>query len=460
MAYVANNPNSYKMEKNSVGSGMIQTTGWHYFPQCRIDHWMNFKEWYDLTLDAEAFAFTGVERKIFNVIPINDNVAIQGNATFTSFNNTIYIMDYVDDQYRTDVGTEDYGWGAKTMGNREGFDHGSNERVDLPLYTHPPWMTQNNPYKMFDPLGNCRAIKELRPGKNAVVWGWKPKETNWVSTSMGTIVPWIEGNLFTQNPARVEHAHHTPVPHNPDQYGQSIYSNNFAAESDMPEVYRPQGGAPNRVSRANVNWQGMLLTPTKVRLDLMRERQDPMLFSHTTNAASPNDHYTPIDTLQVDTERTYGQVMPNHFMKLIPLWSANHNLINTVAQICVEQTIHFEIKPGRRDSALTRDYPDQYLRDAPDWWGPRAVRDQPINLEQALLGPNWYLSGYNSTMNQRMAPGAGGGQDSYMPLTSSTNQANTQGQSRYAYGFKSPPPAMETRSAAKKKEREDKSRPY
>lgn len=461
MAYVENEPNSYRLAKNAVGTGMIQTTGWHYFPQCRLDHWMNFKEWYDLTLEAEAFAFAGVERKIFNVIPINDNVAIQGNATFTSFNNTIYIMDYVDNNYITDVGSEDFGWGQKTMGNREGFDHTSNNRVELPKYTHPPWMHQNNPYKMWDPLGNCRSIKELRPGKNAVVWGWKPKETNWVSTSMGTMVPWVEGNVFAQNAARVDVAHRTPVPHNPTGYNNSIYANRFAAGTDMPEVYQPQGGPNNRAHRANVNWQGMLLTPTKVKLDLMRERQDPMLFPHTYNAAAPHEHYAPIDCLQVDTERTYGQVMPNHFMKLIPLWSANHNLINTVAQICVEQTIHFEVKPGRRDTALTRDYPDEYLHQAPNWWGPRDVVDQPIDLEDALKIPQWYLSGYNATLNQRMAPGGGGAQDSYMPLVSSDNTADcTMQQSRYAYGFKSPPPAMETRSAAKRKDREDKSRPY
>jgi len=101
-AYINNEPNLYD-QTTHPDSGYIwtQTTGWQFIPNQCIDDFMLPFQWYRLCTAGESFKCIGVSATVQNMIPLTEQVAIQGNATFTQFNNTMYALGFNDTMYDT-----------------------------------------------------------------------------------------------------------------------------------------------------------------------------------------------------------------------------------------------------------------------------------------------------------------------------------------------------------------------
>ena len=62
---------------------------------------MCIRDRYRLCTAGESFKCIGVSATVQNMIPLTEQVAIQGNATFTQFNNTMYALGFNDTMYDT-----------------------------------------------------------------------------------------------------------------------------------------------------------------------------------------------------------------------------------------------------------------------------------------------------------------------------------------------------------------------
>jgi len=184
---------------------------------------MNPKDWFTLIFNSKAFCVTGVRCTVSNMIPLTEQTSIQGNATFTTFNNTIYAICYTDHEYETEW-EEIIGTNTDNFWHREGLTNGA--RFMLPTYTHGIWRTDSNPgnhynvYYGWDPLIHAGELFELRPGKNAVSYDWQATEKHFINTNvMQQFDPtWTPGPLgvatvYSQEMHLVNNSNVTPHGH-------------------------------------------------------------------------------------------------------------------------------------------------------------------------------------------------------------------------------------------------------
>lgn len=219
MTYIANNPYVYPNDNSPTISGGTQiNTGWHIIPNMLWRHFLTPKQWANLIITCEAYHVDSISIEVFNMIPMTQQLAIQGNTVFTAFNNCIYALGYKDELYETnwenwyntDSGDLDH-----NLLYKEGLtcvhQNSTKKRYELPIFQwHPPnnrargvhsfenwdgeWKTVSPVYPaghnsnnssaptknndrpsgvLWDPMNRPKHLMELRPGKNAIKFHWE-----------------------------------------------------------------------------------------------------------------------------------------------------------------------------------------------------------------------------------------------------------------------------------------------
>ncbi|GFU19420.1 hypothetical protein NPIL_31681 [Nephila pilipes] len=149
-------------EKPDLPNWYQQNTGWKFIPNQTYSNYLTPKQHFDLFTNHDKYIPVHVEFIVQNMIPLNDNLSINQDTAFLSFNNTVYALGYCDTKYETITKetTENLLWreGASTI--LKGF--------------------------AWDPFCSPSKIQELRPGKNAIGFSWSihPSDKDkWYSTA-------------------------------------------------------------------------------------------------------------------------------------------------------------------------------------------------------------------------------------------------------------------------------------
>lgn len=222
MCYINNKPYIYPNDDNALtptptnaGSGSYNT-GWQIIPNMLWKHFATPKQWAELCIANEAYHVCGIDVEIFNMIPMTQQLAIQGNTIFTAFNNCIYAVAYQDKHYETSWEN----WYNDTVDEttnlvyKEGqvCRNGTTTKVQKILPTYVWWVPNQrasnnatfsgnpdmwqgeyadgrimNPVFpaqqydfggkptgiLWDPFNNPSDLLELRPGKNSIKMSWQ-----------------------------------------------------------------------------------------------------------------------------------------------------------------------------------------------------------------------------------------------------------------------------------------------
>lgn len=298
MYYIGNRQNDVYGGKNVVESEITSTifainTGWHFIPNQYYTNFLTPRQWFDLVTNHSEFKLDKVEVIIQNMIPLTDNLSIEQNTTFMTFNNTIYALAFQDNHYLTNFGEE-----QTNLLWREGVEMKQSSDTDtptikgklyLPIYTHylPTERVSgvDRPYGLFawDPLVDAENLQELRPGKNAVTFSWTASEDHWTTTA-----------------------------------AFSSY-NNFQNLTNRPYFFKDD----------NV-FNEFPLTPSGHHRKVVRTIQDQL----------GSDTWGPI------TQSVYWQKpIPNFFIKMLPIFDTKGNLMKHEGQIVLTRKIYFSVKP-------------------------------------------------------------------------------------------------------------------
>lgn len=271
-------------------------------------------QWWDITRTFSAMRVDKVEGTAFNMIPLTETMAIQGNTTFTAFNNTIYALGYADNRYETqltDWSTMSHNF---TLYQKEGcikdVTGAGLARMNLPVYKHPKTGMPSNIAKFpidgkpagekqfpqaggtyWDPLNCPDELMELRPGKNAIQFQWtrRPDDTQEMYS--------LNGNCYT-NPAK-----------------RPTFESSKAAWEVVKAYIQ------------NMDWGPTPLVDAWAYND--------QIWSTVTHA----HRFTWQDLdYSVRLAPPFGMFnakwpIPNWFIKLLPLYDSNNALIQTTAQI-------------------------------------------------------------------------------------------------------------------------------
>lgn len=107
MCYVENQPYKYPsidvetvLENHTVDSTYTDT-GYHIIPNFLWRHVIIPRQWAELVMGAESYCIKSIEGIAYNPIPITTTLAIQRVNQFSAFNNCTYAMTYTDDKYET-----------------------------------------------------------------------------------------------------------------------------------------------------------------------------------------------------------------------------------------------------------------------------------------------------------------------------------------------------------------------
>lgn len=270
-------------------------TGWHYIPNTRFKDFINSNQFATFATKATKFRVTNIGCTVQNMIPLTDQVAIQANATFTAFNNTIYALAYQDDIHSCGKQPSDPEMSHFDITFREG--KATVNRMVLPLFDwHRP--TSERTYMFFDPLCDGERLMELRPGKNAVKFNYS-NVSGWQD---------VQGYITR---------------HVNDQ-GEFASADYFS----MPDVIET---ADNKLQL-----RGPLHSTSK-------------LLAQVANAYLPeNDAPNQPNVLQsvMKINNTYPDPIPMWFIKMVPLFDSSNALINTTAQVCLVMEITIETQEG------------------------------------------------------------------------------------------------------------------
>lgn len=299
-------------------------TGWQLLPNTLVGHMLSPAQWWDVTRTFEAMRVDEVTGTVFNMIPLTETMAIQGNTTFTAFNNTLYAMGYCDNKYETQLYDWTLAYDNFTLFQKEGMESvntGTSARMNLPEYYHYLWAHPEYPScwpvgdtpgtdqaypqmagTLWDPLNCPDELLELRPGKNAIKFTWTRHETD-------------THELYSLN--------------------GNIYINQINKKTTAPQVYQLVRGYFQ-----NFNWG---LTPLV----------DNWAYNDTIWSTVPKTtwkHDDPNFMKTVNIFPPFGQFnakfpIPNWFIKLIPLYNSDNTLIQTSAQVAYLTTVTITGQP-------------------------------------------------------------------------------------------------------------------
>ncbi|QGW62417.1 putative structural protein VP [Syngnathus scovelli chapparvovirus] len=291
-AYIENQKNDYPdigLERNPSE----YQTGYHRIPN---QYWASFltpKDWFNLIYNNKAFRVVGARCTVSNMIPLTEQAAIQGNTTITTFNNTIYALCYTDNNYETEW--EEPAARDLSFMWREGLTNGA--RHMLPTYKHGIYRTTtsqaHNVFYGWDPLCKAENILELRPGKNAVTFEWHAKEEIWLNTHM----------MQQFDPT------HTPgIANTATVYSQEIHNQTHSNVTPHSHLNR---------------W-----------------------ISQTDTAPATARHWSKQAIQRPGImEQQFRYPIPNWFIKMIPLFDSQNNLIKTTAQVLITMELTVDTIP-------------------------------------------------------------------------------------------------------------------
>ncbi|UTI93240.1 VP1 [Tilapia parvovirus] len=431
--YVSNDYYNYPVPTYS-NDGHIRTaqdcsdTGWQIIPNILWEHFCSPKDFYEMVIKYEAIHVKGVSCKLFNMIPLQTQLAIQGTTTFTTFNNTIYMMGYRDSIYETPI----FDWNStrlKGARNLQGlywnpvFKEGVtfNRAMNVPVvstgtnwWTYPipcvpptptaadikrqylPMYIWNMPYGLgqaglatepraggmtgafWDPLNRPQDLQELRPGKNAISFNWSAEECDsniWFNLDSVALLwpynrdyPWDHDNpQFNTNAKNAETDFFPPGFTDPRNQGDYITKQSY------PQV---------KMREKIPNWRKWPVVPTRWWMkelqatQLLHDARWQLLYYSGTAPQQAAKYIQPIFDMHVaGTEYEMYKYPPTQwFVKMIPLFDDDNKLIRLEAQMWMQLSLHIVGKPRR--SALY----------APSW-GP-----MPADLYETDDNVEYYLS--------------------------------------------------------------------
>lgn len=371
MTYIGNSPYVYPRDNISVISPNGLNTGWHVVPNMLWKHFVSPKQWAEMVIKYEAYHVEGIKVKVFNMIPMTQQLAIQGNTVFTAFNNCIYALAYKDDLYETSW----YDWYTEHERNnglnliyKEGLycpaGTDNNKRWMLPVYTwHPPnqrvrsshsysnWdfggdhqadgvypggsgtASQTYGYKdkpsgvVWDPMNRPSHLMELRPGKNTIGWSWEchPSDANkWFNFDQ---LAWW----------------HPYVPEGPyDAYHQRPGTYKLSGACDPDRVASRWESTPAVNDYTIPNYENIPVVPM---MWWWKEIQESICPYNDTQRGFLARR---INQFFVGTEyECYHYGPTQFFIKLIPLFDSNGTHISCTANVSVQTELILKCKPRR-----------------------------------------------------------------------------------------------------------------
>lgn len=311
-AYITNDPYKYPSKYDGKPTPIKVETGWHIIPNQQYGDWLTPKQWFTLMYEAESFSLAGCSVTVQNMIPLTSNPAIQGTASFTAFNNTIYALGYTDNCYETVWREND----KLTLWEREGVSWNGTTatRYMIPQYEHIIWNTEEiqsigawESY-FWDPMVLAEDLQELRPGKNAIKYAYSAGKQVWYNTTV-----------------------------------QQQFDPNWSpAGANKPAIYSITAKQVNNFKLDNI-------TPhNNVNAYISTEDTHPTCdtAAPSVKSAAPWNHITIQKPSTVG--RSHGKPCPQWFIKMIPIFDENGALIKTTAQVCMYRTITFNITPKKR----------------------------------------------------------------------------------------------------------------
>lgn len=294
-----------------------QVTGWHFIPNNRWKDYLNHAQWFDLTCNHEAFRIKEINCSVMNLIPLTDQLAIQQNTTFMSFNNTIYALAYDDTCYETTCSMMKTEQESKVY-YREGMSvdpatGNISEKQYLPEYLHlVPSISRTSgsgiPTKMpgyfWDPLTRATTLMELRPGKNSINFSWhcSPEDEHlWWSLNSGFIT----------------------------QY-------NSAASGRRTWINRNGPGA----SKFDNSW----ITPFNYAAFDPAYNKYPT--TNPNNMAASSQLFSTRSEIWA-SQNTYKKPIRNWFIKMLPILDSNKALLKHEGMVCIVKKITLEVEPRK-----------------------------------------------------------------------------------------------------------------
>nr|QKE54900.1 MAG: capsid protein [Parvoviridae sp.] len=374
MAYIGNQPYIYPNDnKSTIGTGAINT-GWHIIPNMLWEHFVTPKQWAEMIIKYEAYHVESIKIQVFNMIPMTQQLAIQGNTVFTAFNNCIYALGYKDELYETSwenwFSPDNQNKGHNLLykeGLRCNPGTDQKERLMLPRYAwYPPnsrvrgpctyenWDSDNTIPRMsavypagqakpgydnnygdrpsgviWDPLNRPKHLMELRPGKNSIGWSWECHacdKDKWFNFDQ--IAWWYP--YTPEGPYNVTHKR-------PGEYVMT-------SETDPDRLASRYENNPWINDYTIPNWGQIPVVPMMWWWKEMQESIAPLKESNDVNRRRINQHF-------VGTEYECYKYGPTQFfIKLIPLFDGNGTHISTTANVSIQTTLNLSCK--RRRSAI------------------------------------------------------------------------------------------------------------
>nr|WPD49018.1 MAG: capsid protein [Protoparvovirus sp.] len=360
-AYIKNQPYIFpdKQDRILQSREYSLNTGYHILPTHLYRHFFKAKQWADLMIKYQAYAITGYDITVFNLVPLMTQLSFQQTQIFTSFNSAIYAIAYQDTHYETPW----HNWVIRPEDNpnlayTEGVIHTANNRQGryvLPVYL---WKANNTRYfaqntasnSEFDgrgvwpldgqpsgcfwnPMENPSKIMELRAGKNAITFSWRAQDTQFFNTDQ--LASWWPYGA-----------------NGPYNCKKRPNHGNLSSTDDPDQLTSQYETTPLPVNDYTVpNWaEQPLLSQAWYWHEMSR------------SIAQPFDHRkTDLNFPGTEWEQTK---FPPHqcFLKMVPIFDENDALIPITAQISIKATLHVKATP--RQSAYH----------APTW-GPFAFTD-------------------------------------------------------------------------------------
>nr|QKE54963.1 MAG: hypothetical protein [Parvoviridae sp.] len=380
MCYIANNPYIYPNDNDStINGGTAINTGWHIIPNMLWRHFLTPKQWANLVITSEAYHVDSVTVEVFNMIPMTQQLAIQGNTVFTAFNNCIYALAYKDELYETswenwysddtkDVKLHNLLYKEGQACERQTT---TKTRYELPIYQwHPPnsrarsvhtyenwdggnkWTSAVYPAGhtasddqnitktafrpsgvVWDPLNRPKHLMELRPGKNSIRFHWESHPCDserWFNLDqIAWWSPYTAEGPYLDSQHRRPHEFTVTNECDPDmlssKYEQRLWVNDYT----IP------------------NWENIPICPMQWWWQEIKESIAPL--THMTMTETYNDMcIRRINEFFVGTEHECYKYGPTQFfLKMIPLFDENGTHIKCTANVSVRTTLKLSTKKRR-----------------------------------------------------------------------------------------------------------------
>jgi len=333
-AYITNEANQYDQQDHpQSGYIWVQNTGWHFIPNQCIDDFMLPYQWYRLCTAGESFKCVGVSCTVQNMIPLTEQVAIQGNNTFTQFNNTMYALGFNDTLYDTPynyLNSADY-----PIQFREGLVIKPDEtkvRLQLPTYKYYEIRNVAGDAKIrrWDPFQHPEHLMELRPGKNAISFSWSEDKSDDRDYFINQIT--MQTSMLPAN-KRVAGQNYVDI----NDKDRILYGSLDTLQEDNAKLHKEN-------QYPTIDWKEFFLTPTCKTLEH---------FNTWMHCNVPFGGAANVLQSYLTDDRYYNKPIPNRFIKLVPLYNAKNDIIPTEAQIGIHKTITWRVRPWRQSNLPT-----------------------------------------------------------------------------------------------------------